>query len=55
MVTFLETRGKNANHALMPVWFEQTKAEGHRLQWQVLELGQCFALHALLDGFAVLV
>ena len=39
----------------VPVRLEQTQAERQVLQWQVLELRQRLALHALLDGLAILV
>ncbi|MNZ86340.1 hypothetical protein D3C78_1051590 [compost metagenome] len=39
----------------MPLRIEQAQTERHRLQRQVLELGQGFALHALLNGLAVLI
>ncbi|MNH97115.1 hypothetical protein D3C73_498070 [compost metagenome] len=39
----------------MPLGIEQAQAERHRLHRQILELGQRFTLHALLDGFAILV
>ncbi|MNJ50847.1 hypothetical protein D3C77_461350 [compost metagenome] len=55
VIAFFEARGKNTDHTLVPVWLEQAQAKGHRLQRQVFELGQRFALHALFDGFAILV
>ncbi|MNZ19294.1 hypothetical protein D3C78_363190 [compost metagenome] len=55
VITLFQARGEDADHALVPVRLEQAQAERHRLQRQVLELGQGFALHALLDGLAVLV
>ncbi|MCY1420823.1 hypothetical protein D9M71_364590 [compost metagenome] len=55
MVTLLEARGEDADHPLVPVRLEQAQAERHRLQWQILELGQGFTLHTLLDRLAVLV
>src|SRR5690606_41847689 len=41
-------------HDALPI-FEQAQAERQAVQRQVLELGQGLALHALLDGLAVLV
>ncbi|MNF82912.1 hypothetical protein D3C84_652230 [compost metagenome] len=55
MVTLLHARGENADHALVPIRLEQAQAERHVFQRQILELGQGLALHALLDGLAVLV
>ena len=55
VVALLQARGEDADHALVPVRVEQAQAEGHFLHRQFLELGQGLALHALLDGLAVLV
>ena len=55
VVTLLQARGEDADHPLVPVGLEQAQAERHVLQRQVLELGQRLALHALLDGLAILI
>src|ERR1700712_6017965 len=55
VIALFEPRGEDADYTLMPFGFEQAQAERHRLQRQVPELRQGFTLHALLDGFAVLI
>ncbi len=54
-IALFHARRQNTDHALMPLGVEQAQAIGHRFHRQVLELGQGLALHALFDGFAVLV
>ncbi len=55
VIPFLEARSQDANDALVPLCIEQAQAIGHRFDRQVPQLGQCFTLHALFDGLAVLV
>ncbi|MNS92366.1 hypothetical protein D3C72_1265010 [compost metagenome] len=55
VVTLLQARSQNTDNPLVPVGIEQAQAIWHRLDRQVLELGQGLALHALFDRLAVLV
>jgi len=54
-IAIFHTRCEDSDDTLVPLGIEQAQAERHRLDRQILQLSQRFTLHALLNGFAVLV